>query len=255
MSTMNLLPDSYVKKRFRNRINMVCVVIFTFIMAVMILVELFSGSKNTDVQSDYVAASEEFKGTADFLKKDFFLLQGRKSAMLREAEAAAEKEDLIPRSYVLSVVTNACPPNLSLTEVFLKTTDPNKETGKKVVKRVSSAAPVEEKPKLPLFIEVDVEGLAKNDSDVTMLYSTLKSHPLVKIVQLQYTREEGAGSRSSRSSSKGRTGSQEDAQPLREFAIHMELHSKVDVKEIIKKQNTTMPPPAEISCAREGGGR
>ena len=54
----------------------------------------------------------------------------------------------------------------------------------------------EEKPKLPMVIEVEVQGQAQKDSDVTMLYTALKSHPLMKKVDLQYTREEGADSRS-----------------------------------------------------------
>ncbi len=255
---MNLLPDYYVKKRYRDRVDLICVVLFAVIMAVIIGAELFSSGKTEKIQAEYAEVTREYSAAGDFVKKDFFELQGRKQAMLRQAQAAAEKEDMIPRSYVLAVVTNACPENLALKEILLKTTDPNLQAARgRAVKRVTSgpkAKAEEEKPKLPMVIEVDLQGQARRDSDVTKLYSTLKAHPLMDKVDLQYTREEGADSRAKRRSSGGETGS-EPAEPMREFAIHLEIQSNTDLTEIIRKAGQSKSLNARKENSREGGSR
>ena len=254
MSTMNLLPDYYVKKRYRSRVDMVCVVLFAIIMMVIIGAEFLSNSQSVKFQSEYAEVNKEFTGTANFLKNNFFQLQGQKQAMLKEAKATAEKEDRVPRSYVLAVVTNACPENVSLSEIILKTTDPNKQTGKKIVKRVKSGAKAEkEKPKLPLVIEVNVRGEAQNDSDFITLFSALKSHPLIKKIEQEYTREEGSDSRGTRRSSSGNNGTEKEMEPLREFAFHMELHNGIDVNEIIHKTKRTKPLNTKKKITQEGG--
>lgn len=256
MSTMNLLPDYYVKKRYRNRVNLVCVVLFAVVMAVIIGAELLLSGRDAKIQSEYAEVDEEFTKTADFLKKDFFQLQGQKQAMLREAQAVAEREDRIPRSYVLAVITNVCTENLSFREILLTTIDPNKQVSKKrAVKRITSETQdEEEKPKLPLIIEVKLQGEAQKDSDVTNLFSALKSHPLMKKVDLKYIREEGSDTKAKRLFS---SGNKEPGkiEPLREFAIHMELHSQIDMIKIISRTDQTKPLNSEKKIAQKGGSK
>lgn len=258
MSTMNLLPDYYVKRRLRNRFDLVCVVLFAIVMAVMIGTDKYSSRQNRIIQAENIKVNAKFTEAANFLKNDFFQLQGCKGAMLKNAQAVAEKEERIPRSYILAVITNACPESLSLSELLLTTREPTKQKNKRgrVVKRVKtgakSAEAQEDKPKPPPIIEVKLQGVAKTDSVVTGLYSVLKFHPLVKKVDLQYTREEGADAKASRRSGSQKKTPVEDEVPLREFAIHMELHSQIDVLAIIRKTNPAVAMGWEKKTPEEG---
>ncbi len=237
MSTMNLLPDYYVKRRFRDRIDLVCVVLFAVIMAGIIGADKYSGKRTCEIRSENMAVNTNFNEAASFLKQDFFRLQSRAEALLAQARASASKEDRLPRSYVLAAVTKACPQNVSLSELLLASRQRNKPAPKRrgrVVKQTKSQAQAQaDKSKLPPIVEVRLQGSARTDADITKYYSILKAHPLTQEVELQYTREARADGKRARRrdisalNEPAHGAGQAPAEPAREFAIRMILRSDI----------------------------
>ncbi len=235
MSTMNLLPDYYVKRRFRDRVDLACVVLFAVIMAGIIGADKYSGKRTREIRSENIAVNASFDEAASFLKQNFFRLQGHAEALLAQARASASKEDRLPRSYVLAAVTKACPQNVSLSELLLASRQRNKPAPKRrgrVVKQTKSQAQAD-KSKLPPIIEVRLQGLARTDADITKYYSILKAHPLMQEAELQYTREARADGKRARRrdisalNEPAPDAGQAPAEPAREFAIRMILRSDI----------------------------
>ena len=70
MSNLNLLPESYVRQRYRNRINMLCVVVFGLLISVLIVLEPSSRKKHKAVMSEL-----------DITKKNIAAAQSRQNSL------------------------------------------------------------------------------------------------------------------------------------------------------------------------------
>jgi len=218
MSQMNLLPDYYVKQRFRNRVDMLCVILFTLVMGGIIVVGTVQGRNYRETQSQYEAVTEQFNQETESLD-EFIRLRGTKRTLHNDAKQVSDLEEAIPRSYLVAVVARSLPAKaglsvLEISEKISVTADMTRGTkkpakGKPQVTK-SSAAQQEEAP--PPRLVVSIGGYAATEADVAQIYSTLKAHPMTKDVQLRHTRE------------------YETAAGLyREFQIDWELKNGVDV--------------------------
>jgi hypothetical protein len=249
MSSMNLLPDSYIKRQFRDRMNMMCVVILGIIMLIAIIVNWVTKSSFDKARGRYINATV-MSTRASGLTGEFFTLQRTKDVMITEAKDAIEMEECIPRSYLLGVITNSLPKTVSLTKVELQTQIPIVQKDKDdlqkngMIQRKSSAAqPTADdipEPDPQPVVTVTLEGISvsENDYDVANLIRILKGKGLSKKVTLLYARQKKA---------KKSEGSMEQ-QELREFGISMELLNDVDVRELIKSDRQKItPPPSQKS--------
>lgn len=237
---MNLLPESYIRRQFRNRVDLACIIIFALIMVGVILVDRTTRTGFDKAHQQYTIATA-MSERASGLTGEFFALQRTKDTMIAEAKWAMEMEECIPRSYLLGVITNSLPETVSLTKIQLQTQIPIIPKGKKdflaggannSMQRKSSADGTDiddtptEKPKPIVTVTLEGVSVSENDYDIANLIRILKEKQLSKKVTLLYARQQ--------KSRKSSDVPKEKQQKLREFGICMELLNDVDVRELIK---------------------
>ena len=259
MNSMNLLPDSYIKRQFRDRIDMVCIVIFAIVMGGAFLVDRITRTGYDKAHDNYSNATV-MSGKASGLTEEFFALQRTKDAMITEAKGTMKMEERIPRSYLLAVITNALPKTVSLTKVQLETKIPeiskDKEDSRKTgmknssVQRKSSteqsAVDVPPEPKPDPVVTVTIEGVSvsENDYDIAEFIRILKGKGLYKKITPLYARQQ--------QSKKSDQSGKEKQPKLREFGIKMELLNNVDVRELIKSDGQKITPSPLMESGNTG---
>ncbi|MBN1555761.1 MAG: hypothetical protein JXA11_13535 [Phycisphaerae bacterium] len=201
MSQMNLLPEYYVKRRFRNRVDMLCVILFSLVMGGVIVVGTLQGRKYRDTQQEYELVSEQFQREAGSMDV-FMRLRKEKRDQLTAAAQVSQLEERVPRSYLVATVARALPENacLSVLDISEKMSitaamtqakkgakPKGKGRGKGPMNVTCSTDPREEAPKPKLVVQIG--GYAATDADVAQIYTTLKSHSITNDVQLRHTRE------------------------------------------------------------------
>lgn len=242
MNQMNLLPEYYVKQRFRNRVDMLCVILFTLVMGGVIAVGIVQGRTYRRTRANYESLCRQFDRETGSLD-EFIRLRNRKRTLLTEARQVSALEESLPRSYVVALVARSLPDEayLSVLEINEKINITAEMTQKspgrrrKQVTRSSEAAQEEESPKPRLLVRIG--GYAANDSDVATIYTRLKAHPITREVSLRHTREY-----------------ESDTGLCREFQIDWELENGVDVLEHLTEEVGVVESPREDSTDQKEAG-
>ena len=229
MSTINLLPEDYIRRGARHRANILCLGLFAVTMVAVVTAALVSeqGTRRTQEVRDQVDASYAH---AAMLIRQMQNLDVRKQNMLSKAKSISCLLEKVPRSHLLGVVTNALPDRASLVKVELDSkrviaaapTPKNNEAASKFDSRTQA----KQSQALPPVVVLDITGMAGTDVDVARFIANLARNPLVATVDLLYSQEKLI-----------------DKQPVREFQIHLELKSDADA---------INDPPESLAGAGEG---
>lgn len=225
MSTINLLPDDYLKQRVRRRADTVCLSLFVVVVASVIgaYVVTERSRGHTLVVRDRVNAQYQ---EATKLIEQMQTLEAQKALMMRKAEQTASLVERVPRSTILAILTNARPSGTSLTDVKLTTRRPQlRDTGRSKGKRSRgkskfSTKPREDEVRKPAFVEIDVTGLAVTDTAVARFMSNLIGNPMVESVDLDFSRETTV-----------------DDATVRQFKIKLRLKNDVDALQLAKRRD------------------
>lgn len=196
MSKMNLLPQEYVKQRLQYRVDMLCVLLFGLVMVTIMTAEAISSRKVHEVQMTHAKLDARYREVAQFVN-DFFVLQTDKRKLFKDAAIIAEMTDRVPRSFLLAMITNNCPKEVTLTRILIveeTIREPVDEDARKKARRKSDTSDKEKKeeikpPKVQLRIEL--KGLTPNIDLVGVMmqkYHVL-SNPLVEQSELKNTRK------------------------------------------------------------------
>jgi len=216
MSTINLLPDDYIQRRREHRANIMCLCLFVVVMAGVLGAWAASEIRRGHTQEvrDRVNASY-----AEALKRieQMQQLQIRKARMLAKARDAAELIERVPRSYLLSQVTNALPEGASLLEfrLYPKEVQPAEPTTPRGTKFAKARAARTE-PARQVLVKIDVTGQAATDVQVAQFMANLLRHPLLESVELDYSEQKLL-----------------DEVAVREFTITMTVKPNVDVVDVL----------------------
>ena len=196
MSKMNLLPKEYVKQRLQYRIDMLCVLLFGLVMVSIMTAETISSKKVHDTQVIHASVAARFGEAAEFIN-NFFVLQRTKNDLLKEAQVISTMSDRVPRSFLLAMITNYCPEDVTLNDVIIservimdKSETENKKT-RKISNRKTGEAAEKEKEKEPPKTQMAIEltGVSENYASIASLLQAFKLNPLMESVDLEYTRE------------------------------------------------------------------
>ncbi len=213
MSTINLLPDDYIKRRAQRRANMMCLVLFAVVMAGVIGAMIVSGQtvRNTEQVRDRVNTDYE---EATKLIAQMQNLQAQKSTLMHKATLSGKLMERVPRSAVLAVLTNSRPEGTSLTTIKLDTKKIISGSGSSGSRsaKFASKAPTGNN-QVSTSVELEITGTAGTDVQVAKFIANLARNPLVDIVDLVYSEERLV-----------------EKQKVREFRIRIEL--KVDADSI-----------------------
>ncbi len=236
MSTINLLPEDYMQRRWQKRSNTMCIGLFIIIMIGIGAAALVSAGKTQRLcqERDSVdAAYAEATTELDRLKD----LQDQKRRTVARAKSTSELIERVPRSYILAVLTKALPENAALSQIGLK------PSRRKVLVQAPKVTKFDEATlQAPTTIEqriviVEVTGIAATDVDVAQFMSRLLNDPLLDTVELGYSQEIIIPSKTPK-------GVDIHA---RQFRITMEIKPGIDVIDILANQ------PTKTAMAGHGG--
>ena len=185
MSTINLLPDDYLKRRGQRHANILCLILFVIVMfgvgvAYLITARNFHRTLEVSQRID-----DEYTEAARKLEQ-MRRLEERKSELWNKADATAALQERMPRSYILAVLTNARPKDTSLTEISLVTTKPE------IPPKATKFEQTSQKSKVQLQatrVVLTVTGLAGTDVQVAKYISNLAGNPLIANVDLIFSQE------------------------------------------------------------------
>ncbi len=240
MSTVNLLPQNYIRSRFRRRVNLVFLALFVVVMvgvgAAAVVSERharYTEQINQRVQREYEEAAK--------LIEQMQALKQEKATLNQKALATASLMERVPRSALLGIVTNALPEHASLLKLELKTTEvervvrPSRRRGAPPPQgqtKFDRAAAARQGP--VTVVTMRVTGLAHTDVQVARLISALTRCPLVKAADLVYSEEKVIDKK-------------KDIK-LREFQVTIELNPEADAidlgREAPELPAPDAPPPA-----------
>lgn len=239
MSQMNLLPEYYVKQRVRYRIDMICVVLFGMIMAGILYVGYRSRVRLEEEQGTHEEVTARYSKAAETIG-DFFQLQNTHKKLLEEAQTASGMEVRIPRSYLLAMLTKACPEGLSLEAIDIGMVRPKVKiepaAGGRGRRPARPATPPKTTKESDAYTTINIQGIAKESQLVYDFSRALMANPLVK--DSQESQVEGLEINGKR---------------YQQFRMSVTLHREIDVRDILQKETGMESQPAPASQPVDGG--
>jgi len=168
MSNINFVPDDYVQSNESRRANLMCLVLFSVVMAA------WGGSFVTIKIRQRACNAEEALVNAKMARmqeaiKKFEELQTRRKEMMRTALTTAELIEPVPRSVVLASLTNNLPAGVSLVKLNLIQKEPGGEK--------------------QLDTNLTIEGMAPSDLQVAAYIEQLGVSSLLTNVALVESKE------------------------------------------------------------------
>lgn len=222
MSTINLLPDDYLRRIVRRRMNFVFTILFGVTLAAVVSAALAS-EQSTRHTREVRQTVEAAYGQAAQQLRQLQQLEGRKQKMIARAESISALLEKVPRSHLLAVIANCLPENASLVRMDLDTrrviapaAPPSEAKASKFDAMSGKAAP----RVLPPVVAVELVGLAGTDVEVARFIARLARNPLIATVDLAFSQEKIVPV-----IEQGKTVAKT---PVREFQIHLELKPDAD---------------------------
>jgi len=196
MSNINFVPDDYVQSNESRRANLMCLVLFSVVMAA------WGGSFVTIKIRQRACNAEEALVNAKMTRMQeaitkFEELQTRRKEMMRTALTTAELIEPVPRSVVLASLTNNLPAGVSLVKLALIQKEPRSESRRTASKSRYEAAQQtggsDAGGKLTgerqLDTHLTIEGMAPSDLQVASYIEQLGVATLITNVALVESKE------------------------------------------------------------------
>ncbi len=196
MLNINFVPDDYVQSSESRRTNLMYLVLFGVVMAVLggsfLTIKLRQRAfraKGGLVNAKMVRAQEAIR--------QFEKLQTKRRVMMKTALTTAELLEPVPRSVLLASLTNTLPPGVSLLRLSLVQKEPkqarrvagpaNKYREAQAKKATAAQAKVPREKLLETHI--DIGGMASSDLQVAAYIERLSSSSLLDNVALVESKE------------------------------------------------------------------
>lgn len=196
MSNINFVPDDYVQSNESRRANLMCLVLFSVVMAA------WGGSFVTIKIRQRACNAEEALVNAKMARmqeaiKKFEELQTRRKEMMRTALTTAELIEPVPRSVVLASLTNNLPAGVSLVKLNLIQKEPQSRSRRNAAKsryeaaKQAGVADAGAKPggEKQLDTNLTIEGMAPSDLQVAAYIEQLGVSSLLTNVALVESKE------------------------------------------------------------------
>ena len=190
MSNINFVPDDYVQSNESRRANLMCLVLFSVVMAAL------GGSFVTiKIRQKACRAEEELVNTKmarmqESIQK-FEELQARRKEMMKTALTTAELLEPVPRSVLLASLTNNLPAGASLVKLNLIQKDPEgrgnrrRRSGNRYQgAKGQGDANAKLSPEQRLETHMDIEGMAPSDLQLADYIEHLERSVLLDNVAL-----------------------------------------------------------------------
>lgn len=193
MSIVNLLPEDYRKRRAQQRANLLCIALFTVVMVGVMGAAMVSEQSSEQTREVRQQVDAEF-GRAAKLISQLQTLETQRSVLLKKASSTAALMERVPRSYLLGFITNARPEGVWIEKFSLET---DVSIGRKAPARRAKARAMQRahfSPTSPVSsVTIKLMGGAFTDMEVAHFIAMLRDNPLVKSVELEFSRERKLG--------------------------------------------------------------
>ncbi len=206
MSNINFVPDDYVQGNESRRANLMCLVMFSVVMAVLggsfVMIKVRQGA----CKAEEALVNAKMARMQESIKK-FEELQTKRKEMMRTALTTAELLEPVPRSVVLASLTNSLPAGVSLLKVGLVQKELNKSAQASAPKTRYQAAQDQQASPEPevrvsaekqLETHLEIEGVSPSDLQVAAYIERLGSSVLMTNVALVESKEKKVDSTSFR---------------------------------------------------------
>jgi len=192
MPNINFVPDDYVQSSESRRANLMCLVLFSVVMAAL------GGSFVAIKIRQRVCGTEESLVNAKMARmqesiKKFEELQAKRKEMMKTALTTAELIEPVPRSVLLASLTNTLPIGVSLVKLDVRQAEPGKANprGKSSQNKYEATqAKKGDEPTTRLSAEqkldthMDIQGMAPSDIQVAEYIRRLSNSVLLENVAL-----------------------------------------------------------------------
>ena len=249
MSTINLLPDDYLKRRGQRRSNIVCMALFAVVLAGVIGANVVTSQSERHTLQIRDRVNDEY-AQATKLIQHMQSLGTKRAVMVQKGQVTASLVERMPRSTVLGTVVTACPEGVSLTEVSLlckakkSNSSPSSSRGRRRGSKKLSTSSRKAGGAGAVEVGMTIAGLAKTDTQVAKFIANLAaSRPLIRDVNLVFSQEKlvntvDKGDKTSKPNKGNKV-------LVREFEIKLQIAPEADALEMVK---------AMIERARTKGG-
>jgi len=196
MSNINFVPDDYVQSNESRRANLMCLVLFSVVMAglggsfVTIKIrQRACGAQEALVNKKMTRMEESIKKYEE--------LQTRRKEMMRTALTTADLLEPVPRSVLLASLTNSLPPGVSLIRLDMIQKEAPKSAADRPARTQYEAAQAKSSgdldarpsPEKGLETRMEIEGIAPSDLQVAAYIEHLGNSALVDNVALVESKE------------------------------------------------------------------
>jgi Tfp pilus assembly protein PilN len=197
MSNINFVPDDYVQSNESRRANLMCLVLFSVVMAVLGGSFVMIKIRQRACSAEESLVNAKMDRMQESIKK-FEELQTKRKEMMRTALTTAELLEPVPRSVVLASLTNNLPAGVSLLKVNLLQKELSKTVHASAAKTKYQAAQEQQagsepepKPVVEKQIEthMEIEGVAPSDLQVAAYIERLGGSVLLTDVALVESNE------------------------------------------------------------------
>jgi len=195
MLNINFVPDDYIQSTESRRTNVLYLVLFVVVMAVLggsfVAIKIRQrglGRREELVNAKLILAQESIR--------KFEELQTKRKTMMKTALTTAELLEPVPRSILLASLTNNLPPGASLLRVKLLQKEPRKTKQPAAISKYQSKKAQAAQLKVPkvspeklLETHIDIEGVATSDIQVAGYIEQLGNSALLENVALVESKE------------------------------------------------------------------
>ncbi len=194
MLNVNFVPDDYIQSSESRRANLMYLVLFGVVMAVLGGSFLTIRVRQRSLNSKEKFVDAKIARVQESIKQ-FEELQVKQREMMKTALTTAELLEPVPRSVLLASLTNNLPPAVSLLKLKLVQKEP-KNTGHvttnsryRSARSEGEAALTKVSPEKLLETQIDIEGMAPSDLQVAAYIERLSSSSLLDSVALIESKE------------------------------------------------------------------
>ncbi len=195
MLNINFVPDDYIQNNEFRRTNLMYIVLFAVVMAVLggSFTAIKVRQRAIDIKERLV--NEKMTKAKESINQ-FEQLQADRKVMLKTALTTAELLEPVPRSVLLASLTNNLPAGMSLLKLNLVQKEPKKTFRTEPASRYaaeqaqkSPEAAVQESPEKSLETCISIEGVAPSDLEVSAYMNRLNNSLMVDNVALVESKE------------------------------------------------------------------
>ncbi|MFP4355762.1 MAG: PilN domain-containing protein [Phycisphaerae bacterium] len=219
MSTINLLPKDFYKRREQIRISAIGTSLFLIVMTGVAWASMKSQDSHDQLAVKRQQVNQRYLEANQVIQK-MHALEQRRKAMATKAHDTAELMERMPRSYLLGLTTQLCPKNVSLREFQLitKPVQPGTMTKFQQAQAARTGEPVQYSQ------EILLTGYAKSKTDkpVAKFLEALERSPLIVRADLESS-----------------VDIKDKDLAIREFKFHLYLAGDIDVMEVERPRGDT----------------